>query len=347
MAQGAFTAEEARQANRLTAVVALVGAFFVLELAGAMVADSVVLQADALHLLMDVLALGVSLLAMRVAVRAPSERFTYGLRRAEPVAAIFSAILVLVTTVVIVLEGAEALHGGEPPKAGVMLLVAVLAMIVNGASAWMIHDALGHRGHGHAGHEGGDHHDGHDRGPHREGHDGDHGHDHHRGHAHGNDHDLAHAHEARGRRSRGHALNLRGAWLHLLGDTLGAVAAVVAALIIRFGGSPKADPIASFIVAAILLVGSLRLLGDATLVLLEAAPPHLPVATIRRIAAGFPDVTEVIDLHVWTLGAGHDAITVHVRTASPDPQLGTRLSARLQRLLGADYVTVQVHVDGS
>jgi cation diffusion facilitator family transporter len=323
MPHGAFTAEEARQARRLTAVLVLVSAFFVLELAGALVADSVVLQADALHLLMDVLALGVSLLAMRVAVRAPSERFTYGLRRAEPVAAIFSAVLVLVTTVLIVAEGAEALRGGLAPKAGVMLLVAVLAMIVNGVSAWMIHDALGHRGHEH--HDGDEHHEGH-------------GHDHHADHA--------HTHEMPGRRARGHALNLRGAWLHLLGDTLGAVAAVVAALIIRFGGSPKADPIASFIVAAILLAGSLRLLRDATLVLLEAAPPHLPVAAIRRIAAGFPDVTGVIDLHVWTLGAGHDAITVHVRTASPDPQLGARLSTRLQRVLGADYVTVQVHVDG-
>ena len=62
-----------------------------LELGGAIVADSVVLQADALHLLMDVLALAVSLLAMRLAVRRPTPRFTYGLRRAEPVAAIFSA----------------------------------------------------------------------------------------------------------------------------------------------------------------------------------------------------------------------------------------------------------------
>jgi cation diffusion facilitator family transporter len=337
MPHGAFTAEEARQARRLTAVVLLVSAFFVLELAGALVADSVVLQADALHLLMDVLALSVSLLAMRLAVRAPSARFTYGLRRAEPVAAIFSAVLVLVTTVLIVVEAAEALRGGRPPKAGIMLLVAVLAMVVNGASAWMLHDALGHRGHDHEGHgrEADD----------REGHEGQ-DYEHHDREAHDHDHDHDHDRAAQPR-SRGHALNLRGAWLHLLGDTLGAVAAVVAALVIRFGGSPAADPIASFIVAAILLAGSLRLLRDATLVLLEAAPPHLPVSVIRRVAAGFPDVTDVIDLHVWTLGAGHDAITVHVRTASADPKLGARLSARLQRLLGTDYVTVQVHVDGS
>jgi cation diffusion facilitator family transporter len=319
MPHGGFTADEARQARRLTTVVFLVGAFFVLELGGALLADSVVLQADALHLLMDVLALGVSLMAMRLAVRAPSARFTYGLRRAEPVAAIFSAVLVLVTTVLIVVEAAEALHERHPPKAGVMLVVAVLAMVVNGASAWMLHDVLGHRGHDHEGHE----HEAHEHEVH--GHPG---------------------HEAHPRRSRGHALNLRGVWLHLLGDALGAVAAVVAALVIRFGGSPAADPIASFVVAAILLAGSLRLLRDATLVLLEAAPQHLPVSVIRRIVSGFPDVTDVVDLHAWTLGAGHDAITVHVRTTSPDPTLGSRLSARLKQALGADHVTVQVQVDG-
>ncbi len=323
---GAFTPSEARQARRLTIVVVIVAVFFVLELAGALMADSVVLQADALHLLTDVLALGVSLLAMRLAVRRPSDRFTFGLRRAEPVAAIFSAVLVLGTTGAIVAEAVEALGERRPPRAGIMLVVAFLALVVNGVSAWLLHDALGHRdGHDHreAGHE---HHD--------HGH-GEAGHEH---HDHG---DGAHA----GRRAHGHALNLRGASLHLLGDTLGAVAALVAALVIRLGGSPTADPIASFIVAAILLAGSLRLLHDATLVLLEAAPRHLPVPMIRRVVAGFPDVTDVPDLHVWTLGAGHDAITVHVRTSSLDPTLGARLSDRLRRVLGSDHVTVQVHVD--
>lgn len=332
MGHGAFTPDEARQARRLTIVVLLVSAFFVLELAGALVADSVVLQADALHLLVDVLALSVSLLAMRLAVRAPTARFTFGLRRAEPVAAIFSAVLVLGTTVLIVVEAAEALHGGHPPKAGVMLLVAVLAMFVNGGSAWLLHDALGHGGHDHGDHEP-DH--------------ADHDHaDHDHGPAEAPEHDVTPGHVPI-RRARGHALNLRGAWLHLAGDTLGAVAAVVAAIVIRFGGSAAADPIASFAVAAILFAGSIRLLHDATLVLLEAAPAHLPVAAIRRIAEGFPGVTHVLDLHVWTLGAGHDALTVHVRTASLDPRFGERLAARLRQVLGADHVTVQVHVDAA
>jgi cobalt-zinc-cadmium efflux system protein len=252
---------------------------------------------------MDVLALGVSLFAMRLAVRRPTPRFTYGLRRAEPVAAIFSALLVFATTVGIVVEAIAALHSRTPPRAGVMLVVAVMALLVNGLSVWLLQDAIGH---GHA----------HDPSTPASG--------------------VARAH--------GHALNLRGAWLHLLGDTLGALAALCAALIIRFGGSPIADPIASFVVAGILLFGSLRLLRDATLVLLEAAPPHLPVAAIRQIVADFPGVAAVQHLHVWSLGAGHDAVTVHVRSVSRDPELGPRLSDRIRSGLGVEYVTVQVEV---
>jgi cation diffusion facilitator family transporter len=324
-------------------VIALVAAFFVVELVGALIAQSVVLQADALHLLMDVFALGMSLVAMRLAVRKPTPRFTYGLRRAEPVAAIFSATLVLVTTALIIVEGVEALGGHTSPKAGVMLFMAVLAIVVNGLSAWLLHDVVGHahvRDHAHG-------HDTH----------GDHAQDH--AHAGSHDHepsplggrtrsgdDPPHNHAASPprRKAHGHALNLRGAWLHLAGDALGAVAALIAAVVIRFGGPAAADPVASFAVAAILIVGALVLLRDAALVLLEASPAYLPVALVRQIVIGFPGVTGVRELHVWTLGAGHDAVTVHVRTTSSDPAFGHRLSHRLRKTLGAEYVTVQVEV---
>jgi cation diffusion facilitator family transporter len=335
--QAAFTPGEAKQARRLKMVLAMVSAFFVLELMGALWAESVVLQADALHLLMDVLALAVSLLAMRLAVRRPTPRFTYGLRRAEPVAAVFSGLLVLATTAGIVFEGVEALDERATPRASVMLVVALMALVVNGLSAWLLHDAMGHshphphdpdNPHDHAGH--GDH----DRQAHEEDDDHEH-HDHDHGHA---------AHDAPANKAQGHALNLRGAWLHLMGDALGALAAIVAALVIRFGGPVAADPIASFVVAAILLFGSARLLRDATLVLLESSPVHLPVRTIRQFVLGSPGVLALHDLHVWTLGAGHDAVTVHVRTDVTDSTFGQCLSESIRNKLGVEYVTVQVEV---
>lgn len=329
---GSFTSAEAKQARRLSIVIALVGVFFVVELGGALMADSVVLQADAVHLLMDILALSVSLVAMHLAVSAPTARFTYGLRRAEPVAAIFGAALVLVTTGAIVAEGIKAFEQQTAPKAGLMLVVALAALLVNGVSAWLLHDAtvvgshrveappvagraatpLPPRCGDHAGHHGS-----------------------------GVTHGL-HPHHGHASRTHGHALNLRGAWLHLAGDTLGALGALAAAIFIRLGGTPRADPVASFVVAGILLVGSVRLVRDATMVLLEAAPRHLPPGVVRRLIAEFPGVGEIRELHVWTLGAGHDAITVRVSAEDRDFTLGERISHRLRHALGVEYVTVQV-----
>lgn len=204
-----------------------------------------------------------------------------------------------------------------------MLVVSVCALFVNGLSAWLLHDVIEHpHAHGHA-------------------HDPDNPDDR------DQDQDHDHDHAAAPPKGRGHALNLRGAWLHLLGDTLGALAALVAALFVRFDRSSIADPIGSFVVAAILLAGSLRLLRDATLVLLESAPPHLPVAAIDRIVREFPGVAAIHDLHVWTLGAGHDAITVHVLAGTPDATLGQRLSDRIRATLGVEYVTVQVEIAGA
>ncbi len=341
---GTFTVQEARQAKRLTIVLAIIAMFFGLELAGALFARSNVLKADALHLLMDVFALAMSLVAMRLAVRRPTPRFTFGLRRAEPVAAIFNAMLVLGATIEIVRDGIEQLRGsgGEPPHAGLMLIVSIGALGVNGLSAWLLHDVIGHAGHSHGG-QAGHSHGGHSHGGHAEkdGH----------GHGHGHEeleHGDAHAdHEpAPQAKQDGHQLNLRSARLHLLGDTLGSLAALIAAIAIRMGGPASIDAVASFAVALILVLGAFGLLRDATLVLLEASPKHLPVDAVRKVMEAFPKVVAVHDMHVWTLGAGHDAITVHVRISEPDPDIGRLLAKKLRDTFSAEYVTVQVEVDG-
>ena len=334
-AHGEFTAGEKRQAKGLVTVLVIVALFFGFELIGAVIAHSVVLEADALHLLMDVLALAVSLFAMRLAVRRPTPRFTFGMRRAEPVAGIFNAMLVLGATVEIVREAFAELRGGGAPVAGIMLIVSVAALIVNGISAWLLHGVLHH-----------DHHD--------------HGHDHGHGHSHAgeagaspvaaeaHDHDHDHDHASapvaapRPRKAGGHSLNLRGVWLHLLGDALGSVAALVAAIVIKLGGPVTVDAIASFLVAAILLFSALRVIRDATLVLLEAAPVHIPVGVVREVILAFPGIAEVHDLHIWTLGAGHDAITAHVRASAADPTIARELSRALREAFETEYVTVQV-----
>ena len=312
----AVAAKERRQARRLLLVLFVIAAFFVVELLGAKAARSDVLEADAYHLLMDVFALAISLGAMRLATAHPSPRFTFGLRRVEPLAALVNGALVFGVAVELVRDALEHLGHPTMPKSGIMLIVATGALCVNGFSAWVLHGAM-HGGHSHGGHS----HAGHSRAKDVHTDDEDEGH-----------HAAPHAHH----------LNLRGAWLHLMGDALGSVAAFGAGLVIRYGGSPIVDPLASFLVVAILVIGALRLVRDAVLVLLDAAPPRLEVARVRKLVLAYPGVRGVHALHVWSLGTGHDAVTVHVTADGTDPDLGTHLGDRLRTRFEAEYVTVQV-----
>ena len=311
----ATAATERRQARRLLLVLLVIAAFFVVELLGAKAARSDVLEADAYHLLMDVFALAISLGAMRLATRRPSPRFTFGLRRVEPLAALVNGVLVFGVVIELVRDSLQHLANPTMPRSNIMLIVATAALVVNGFSAWILHGAM----HSHAGHS-------------------------HAGHSHAPARAPAPADEDEGHHADAHAhhLNLRGAWLHLLGDALGSFAAFIAGVAIKYGASPIVDPLASFLVVAILIIGALRLVRDAGLVLLDAAPPRLPVARVRKVVLAHPGVVQVHALHVWSLGTGHDAVMVHVTADGVDPDLGTRLGDVLRTKFEAEYVTVQV-----
>ena len=96
---------------------------------------------------------------------------------------------------------------------------------------------------------------------------------------------------------------------------------------------------------AILVIGAIRLLRDAGMVLIEAAPSHLPVGKIEKALLSVDGVTRVKSLHVWSLGTGHDAITAHIGAASFDPKLSARACSLLKRRFTVEYVTVQVEHD--
>lgn len=108
------------------------------------------------------------------------------------------------------------------------------------------------------------------------------------------------------------SINVRGAYLEVLGDLLGSVAVVVAAGVILLTGWDRADPVASLVVAGMILPRSLRLMRDALRILLEAAPEDLSVREVRRHLTGVPGVLDVHDVHVWTITSGVPALTAHV-----------------------------------
>jgi cobalt-zinc-cadmium efflux system protein len=108
------------------------------------------------------------------------------------------------------------------------------------------------------------------------------------------------------------SLNMRGAYLEVWGDLLGSVAVLAAAAVIALTGFRAADPIASAVIAVAILPRTWRLLREAVDVLLEAAPKGVDLAEVRRHLVETPGVTDVHDLHAWTITSGLPVLSVHV-----------------------------------
>jgi cobalt-zinc-cadmium efflux system protein len=255
--------------------------FSVVEFIAGWRAGSLALLADAGHMLSDGAALGLSALAAWLASRPPSRRHTYGLGKAELLAALANALAMLVVVAFIGVEAWQRLQTPAQIDGATVGAVAVLGLAINLLVAWIL--------------------------------------------------------------SRGEqTLNVRGALLHVMGDALGSLAAIVAGGVIYFTGWTPIDPLLSLMIAGLILSSSVSLLREALHAALDGVPPHIDVDRLGRGLAGVPGVSEVHDLHVWPIGAARLALSAHVRveTFAAWPQTLPALTAVAARQ-GIDHVTFQ------
>src|SRR6202046_1137129 len=217
----------------LAAVMIISASIGVAEIIGAVVTGSLVLFADAAHMAADAAGVGLSLLAVYFAARPPTMRRTFGYARAEILAAMATALLLLGMAAFIFPEAIGRLM--SPPAVGSRLLVVfgVIALAANAVSLLLL------------------------------------------------------------RRGQAESLNVRGAFLEVAADTLGAAAGIVTGITISATVFTLADPIASLVVGALILPRTWRLLREAVDILLEASPKGIDLDDIRRHMAELPGVREV------------------------------------------------------
>ena len=305
-----------RSAERRTwGVVAITAVTMVVEIVAGFITGSMALLADGWHMSTHVVALSIAGAAYFLARRwSRDERFAFGTWKIEVLGAFSSALLLGVVAVAMVVESGVRLVTPEAISFGPALVVAVIGLVVNLASALVL------------GHPGGDH-------AHGGGH--DHGHDHHHGHDHDHEHDHDQDHE-----KHHDDLNLRSAYVHVLADAFTSVLAIAALAAGLWLGWSWMDPLMGIVGAGVILWWSKGLIVDSARVLLDREMDN-PVVQQMRKAIEVDGDAEIADLHVWRVGrASHAAVLTVV---AQNPLAPDAYRARLAGISSLTHVSVEVN----
>lgn len=147
-----------------------------------------------------------------------------------------------------------------------------------------------------------------------------------------------------------HDLNVRSAYLHMVGDAVSAFGVVVAGVVVVLSGAQVADPVVSFLIGGLILWSSWGILKESVNVLLEGTPAGLDMAAVEQAIAAVPGVLNVHDLHVWTVGPGVIACSCHVlvpeQTIREGQQILKSVVDELGHRFGINHTTVQIEVEG-
>lgn len=291
-----FDTGNRRAESRTRWVLAVTIVTMLAEIAAGWWTGSMALLADGWHMGTHALALGVAAVAYALARRlAKDTRFSFGTWKIEVLGSFASALVLGMVAVGILFESALRLWKAEHIAVETALTVAVIGLLVNLASAWLLHGAQD--GHGHE---------------HRHGHD-------HADHAHDEQADHAHAH-----RHHGHAgehgeprdLNLRAAYVHVLADALTSVLAIGALSAALWLGWWWLDPLVGVLGAVVIGVWSVGLMRQSSAILLDREMDHPLVHRIREDLESDGDA-KVADLHVWRVGRDQFAAIASVVADMP------------------------------
>ena len=145
-------------------------------------------------------------------------------------------------------------------------------------------------------------------------------------------------------------LNVRGAYIHMLGDAISALGVVVAGVIVALTGSSLADPLVSILIGLLILGSSWGILRESVDVLLEATPAGMNIVEVEKTIAQIHGVLAVHDLHVWTVGSGMICCSCHVMVNEQSIRSGENVlrgvTEQLRSNFGIAHSTIQVEVEG-
>jgi cobalt-zinc-cadmium efflux system protein len=225
--------------------------YFVVELIGGILTNSLALLSDAGHMFSDISALGLSLFAFQISRRPATTKKTYGFHRMEILAALVNGLTLWLIVGVIFHEAYQRFYSPPQVESLGMLVIAAIGLAVNVATGLILY------------------------GSHRE------------------------------------SLNVRGAFLHVLGDAIASVGAIVAALIMLTTGWYLADPLISILIAGLILYTSWGVIKESVDILMQSVPAGISLSEVQGAMENVKGVLKVHDLHIWTVTSGVFTLSAH------------------------------------
>ena len=288
------------QRTLLFSFIIITGYMFI-EAIGGWLTGSLALLSDAGHMLSDAVALGATLMAFKIGEKAATHQKTFGYKRFEILVATVNGATLVIIALMIFYEAIKRFN--SPPEIATqgMLIVATVGMLVNIFVAWLMHRGS-HGGDGHG-----------------------------------------HSHEGNNEENEGNEpvnLNMQSAYLHVLSDLMGSVAAIVAALLMMGLGWVWADAVASVIVAILILFSGYRVVRDSVHILMEGTPKGISLVDVEEKLLAHPQVQKVHDLHIWSITSGLNALSCHVVV---DGELNIHESSILIANLEKSLLTLGIH----
>ncbi len=278
------------EGKRLLITVLLNLAITIAEFIGGIFSNSLALISDAFHNLSDTIAILITYITERISKRASNEKFTFGYKRIQILAAMFNAVTLIAISVFLIFEAWERFNNPQPIKSVLMITVAVIGLLANLVSVLLL-----------------------------------------KSHKKGN-------------------INIKAAYLHLIGDTLSSVAVIIGGTLIYFYEIYWVDPLITVLISIYIIKETYVVLYDTYKILMQQTPPGIEMEGIIAAVTAFKEVKGIHHIHIWNLTdqevhfEGHIDLCKDMKVSD-----GQQVVDKIQRLLkekfNIDHITLQLEYD--
>ena len=235
--------------------------FMMIEIVGGLIANSLALISDALHMFTDVGALLLGLIVLKIARWPRTKNMTYGYDRAEILGALASALSLWALCGVLIYEAIKRLIMPEEVQGPIVFVIASIGLVANLFMMRILHP------------------------------------------------------------SQAHSINIRAAYLHVLGDLLGSIGVILSGALLWLTQWNPIDPIITIIFALGIVYGSWKIIKQTVVILMESTPKEVDAHAVERDLLSIPGVKEVHDLHIWSVSTKKIALSAHLVAENPKKTL--------------------------